>query len=300
MTSTSTLRAILAMVVSMGVFVASDTCIKLGLADAPLFQLIVMRGLFSILICLGLIVALGQAGSLRRMLNPWLLARGVLETGANFSFTIALAFVAIADLTAIVQTCPLFVLLGAWFFRGEKLGWARAGLILLGILGALLVAQPGASAASPFAALAFITALSSATRDLITPNVPRDMPPLVATLAVLVVLTLSGAVGTLAFETQVMPESRSIWLMAIAGATGVAGHVFLYIAYRIGPARSVAPFMYTLMIWAVLSGLLLFGDVPNALAIAGMVLVALAGLAIIWLDGHQRRSEARLAVEAQG
>jgi drug/metabolite transporter (DMT)-like permease len=192
------------------------------------------------------------------------------------------------------------VLLGAWFFRGEKLGWARAGLIVLGILGALLVAQPGASAASPFAALAFITALSSATRDLITPNVPRDMPPLVATLAVLVVLTLAGAVGTLTFETQVMPESRSIWLMVIAGATGVAGHFFLYIAYRIGPARSVAPFMYTLMIWAVLSGLLLFGEVPNMLAIAGMVLVALAGLAIIWLDGQQRRSDARLAVEAQG
>jgi len=100
------------------------------------------------------------------------------------------------------------------------------------------------------------------------------------------VLTLSGAVGTRAVETQVMPESRAIWLMAIAGATGVAGHVFLYIAYRIGPARSVAPFMYTLMIWAVLSGLLLFGDVPNALAIAGMVLVAIGSTSYMLLGLH--------------
>jgi drug/metabolite transporter (DMT)-like permease len=56
--------------------------------------------------------------------------------------------------------------------------------------------------------------------------------------------------------------------------------------------------MYTLTIWAVLSGLVVFGEVPNMLAIAGMVLVALSGLAIIWLDDRQRKQEARLAVES--
>ena len=57
-------------------------------------------------------------------------------------------------------------------------------------------------------------------------------------------------------------------------------------------ARTVAPFMYTLTIWAVLSSVILFGDIPNQLAIAGMSLVALAGLAIIWLDGRRRREDA--------
>ena len=50
--------------------------------------------------------------------------------------------------------------------------------------------------------------------------------------------------------------------------------------------------MYTLTIWAVLSGVVLFGDIPNPLAVAGMVLVVLAGLSIIFLDGHQRRTAA--------
>ena len=79
----------------------------------------------------------------------------------------------------------------------------------------------------------------------------------------------------------------------------MAGHLLLYLTYRIGEARTVAPFMYTLTIWAVLSGLVVFGDIPNTLAIAGMVLVTLAGLAIIWLDGRQRRQDARLALETQ-
>ncbi len=300
MTARSNLRAILAMVVSMGVFVTSDSCMKLALADAPLFQLMLMRGIVSVSLCLTLIVAMGQAEHLKRMFNTWLVGRGLLEVVANISFTLGLAYIAIADLTAIAQTCPLFVLIGAWVFRGERLGLSRLVLILLGIVGAFMVAQPGTGTASSYAILAFLTPIACAIRDLITPNVPRDMPPLVATLTVLVLLALTGLFGTLAFEEQVVPSTRHILLMVMAGATGLAGHLLLYITYRIGEARTVAPFMYTLTIWAVISGLVLFGDVPNTLAIGGMVLVTLAGLAIIWLDGRQRRSDARLAMEARG
>lgn len=295
MSSPGNLRAILAMVVSMGAFVASDSCMKLAMGHAPLFQLILMRGLVSLTICLGLILALGQAGSIRRMFDKWLVARGVLETIANLSFIFALGFIAIADLTAIVQTCPLFVLLGAWAFRGEKLGGQRLFLIFVGIAGAMLVAQPGTGAVSPLAGLAFITAIASAIRDLLTPNVPKGMPPLVAALTVISVLALAGLVGMLAVETPVMPGPRESLLMVVSGALAVAGHLLLYLTYRLGEARTVAPFMYTLIIWAVLSGLIVFGEVPNTLAIAGMLLVALAGLAIIWLDGRQRRQEAELA-----
>jgi drug/metabolite transporter (DMT)-like permease len=56
--------------------------------------------------------------------------------------------------------------------------------------------------------------------------------------------------------------------------------------------------MYTLTIWAVLSGLVVFGEIPNTLAIAGMVLVALAGLAIIWIDGRQRKASVILSPTA--
>jgi drug/metabolite transporter (DMT)-like permease len=96
-------------------------------------------------------------------------------------------------------------------------------------------------------------------------------------------------VGTLAFEDAVMPERWALMLMVLAGALSMAGHLLLYMAYQLGEARTVAPFMYSLTIWAVLAGLFVFGEIPNSLAIAGMALVALAGLAIIWVDGHQRR-----------
>lgn len=297
MNSPNNPRAILAMVVAMGMFVSSDSCMKLALERLPLGQLMLMRGYFSVLICLCLVVALGQGPSLTRMFNRWLMARGVLEVVANVSFTLGLGFIAIADLVAIAQTAPLFVLLGAWAFRGEKPGLWRMVLILIGIFGALLVAQPGGGAASWFAMLAFLCPMAAATRDLITPRAPRDVPPLVATLMLLIILGAAGGIGMLAFETPVMPSLRETLLMVGAGATAVAGHFLLYVAYRMAAARTVAPFMYTLTVWAVLSSVVLFGDIPNSLAIAGMVVIALAGLAIIWLDGHQRRGE-RLGLEA--
>lgn len=283
------LRAILAMVAAMGLLVASDSCVKLALEHAPLFQLMLVRGAFSIIFLLGLVLAMGQAMQLPRMFNKWLVARGVLEAAANVSFTLALGYVAIADLTAIAQICPLLVLLGAWIFRGERLSGGRLALILAGILGALMVAQPGSGAVSLYASLGFVTAIAAATRDLLTPNVPRDMPPLIAAFTVILMLALTGAAGTLAFEEPAMPNVQVLLLMALAALMSVTGHLLLYIAYRIGQARTVAPFMYSLTIWAVLSGLVIFGEIPNSLAMAGMALISAAGLAIIWLDNRQRR-----------
>lgn len=289
MLASKNLRAILAMVMAMGTLVTSDSCVKLALADAPLFQLMLIRGLVAVTLCLGFIIAKGQTAQLPSVFNIWLLARGLLETVANVSFTMALAYVAIADLTAIAQTCPLLVLLGAWMFRGERIGATRLVLILLGITGALMVAQPGTGAVSLLAGLGFVTAVAAALRDLLTPNVPRDTSPFIAALTVLLCLTVTGAAGMLAFEEAVMPDKRILVLMALAGALSMAGHLLLYTAYQLGKAQTVAPFMYSLTIWAVLAGLLVFREVPNPLAIAGMALVALAGLAIIWVDGRARQ-----------
>jgi drug/metabolite transporter (DMT)-like permease len=287
MTSSSHLRGILAMLTAMGVLIGSDTCMKLALPDAPFFQLVVMRGIGGVLVCLLLLLVLGQGRDISRAVNPMLLARGACEVVANFAFTLALFNMAIADLTAIAQTCPLFVLLGAWLIWGERLQTPQLLLIGLGMCGALLVAQPGTSAASPYAVLGFFTAIAAAVRDLITRKVPGEIPALVVALTVLAMLTLAGIAGMLLFETPVMPQPRTIGLMLFAGALMVGGHACVYLAYRIAPARTVAPFMYSLTLWAVLAGLLLFNDVPNPLAIAGMALVALAGLLIIFLD--QRR-----------
>lgn len=282
------------MVLAMGTFIASDSLMKLALVDAPLFQLVFMRGFAAVTLCLVLIVASDQGRHLHRMFNRWLVARGLCEAVANFAFVYAIYHMALADVTAIAQTCPLLVLLGAWLFFGERLGAMRLTLIGLGIAGALLVAQPGTSAASPYAVLGFLTAVAAATRDLITRRVPHSMPALVVAFTVMVILMMAGGIGMLMFETPVPPQPRHLLLMALAGVLMIVGHSLIFIAYRIAEARTVAPFMYTLTIWAVLFGFIFFRDVPNLLAIMGMALVVAAGLLIIVLDSRQRQSPSSL------
>ena len=284
------LQGIAAMVLSMGFFISGDACMKLALAHMPLFELSLIRSYISVAFCLVLVVVMGHASDLPKVLNPLLLARGMCEVIANFGFTFAIFHLPLADVTAIAQTCPLLVLLGARLLWGERLGSLRLSLIALGLSGALLVAQPGTSAFSPYALLGFAVALAAAVRDLITRKVPAHLPAPVAALSVTVTLAITSAICMLSFETPVMPDRYSLYLMLLAGLLVVGGHVGIFLAYKIGPARSVAPFMYSVTIWALLLGMVLFNDYPNLLAFAGMALVLLSGLATIYLDGRKTRA----------
>lgn len=285
------LRGIGAVLLSAGAFVANDSCMKLALADAPPFQVLIMRGVAACLWCLPILMILGFGRDLPKAFNRWVLLRSFSEVFAILSFILALAKMPIADVTAIAQTSPLIVLIGTWAIWGDKIGPLRMLLIGLGITGAILVAQPGGAAASPFAIFGFMCAVGAAGRDIATRKVPPGTPALVVTFSTLLTVMLSAAICSLLFETQVMPTPRHAGLMAIAGFFLMCGHALIFLAYRLAPARVVAPFNYSFLLWAGLSGLVLFDDVPNALAIGGMLLILAAGLGVVMLEGRTRQGE---------
>jgi drug/metabolite transporter (DMT)-like permease len=289
MAEQSNLRGIGAMLLATGAFVANDSCMKLALSDAPPLQVLIMRGIAACLWCLPILLILGHGRDLPKVFNRWVALRSLCEVFAILSFILALNEMPIADITAIAQIAPLLVLLGIWLFFGDRIGMLRLALIGVGITGALLVAQPGSEAASPMAILGFFTALGAAGRDIVTRKVPPGTPALIVTFSTLLIVMLCATVGSFAFETQVAPTPRHAWLMAIAGFFLMCGHLFVFLAFRIGEARVVAPFNYSFMIWAGLSGLLIFNEVPNALAIVGMALIMLAGLAVIALEKRTRQ-----------
>jgi drug/metabolite transporter (DMT)-like permease len=254
-----------------------------------------MRGIAAILWCLPVIYALGLIRSLPQAFHPWVLLRSTSELVAILCFITALAQMPIADVTAIAQISPLVVLLGMWVFFGEKVGGFRLFLVGLGITGALMVAQPGGVASSPFAIFGFLTAVGAAFRDILSRKVPARTPALAVTFSTLFIVMMGALVMSLLFETQVQPTFRHGWLMFIAGFFLMCGHSFIYMAYRLSPARVVAPFNYSFMIWAGLSGILVFGHVPNTLAIAGMALIMAAGLAVVFLEGRSRQAAPTVA-----
>lgn len=284
-----TFRGIAAVLAATAAFVANDSCMKLALSDAPPFQVLVMRGIAACLWCLPILLVLGQGRDLPKTFNRWVVLRSLSETAAILCFILALDEMPIADLTAMVQITPLLVLIGIWLIWSERIGTVRFLLIAVGITGAVLVAQPGGTAATPYAILGFLTAVGAAGRDIATRKVPAGTPALVVTFSTLLIVMLSASIFMMVFETPVVPTGRHAGLMLVAGFFLMCGHLLIYLAFRLAPARVVAPFTYSFMLWAGLSGLVVFGEVPNTLALAGMVLILLAGLAVVLLEGRTRQ-----------
>ncbi|MBI2717303.1 MAG: DMT family transporter [Rhizobiales bacterium] len=277
------------MLLATAAFVANDTGMKLAMDDAPPLQVLVMRGIAAIAWCLPLLLALGHGRALAHVFNRWVLLRCLGEVFAIYFFIFALRNMAIGDITAIAQTTPLIVLLAASIIWGERIGRLRLVLVGIGIAGAILVAQPGSAAASPYALLGFGTALGAAVRDIVSRKVDAAIPALVVTFATLLTVMVAAALGMAAIETPVVPSARTLELMAVAGLFLVAGHFFIFYAFRLAPPRVVSPFSYASTIWAVLSGLVVFGVMANALALTGMALILAAGLGVIMLEGRNRQ-----------
>jgi drug/metabolite transporter (DMT)-like permease len=284
MTSSPNLRGIICMVLACLFFVICDSFLKLILREIPPLQTLVLRGIFATASCFVLLAALGQLKQVPKAFGFWTIMRALTEVVSVIAFIFALARVPLADITAIYQIAPLIVVAGASVMWGEHVGWKRWVLIALGFAGALLVAQPGADGASPYALLGLITAGASAARDLLSRHVPDDVPGPVITLTVVVLVMLSALVGSLTFETWHAVPAH-FWLYALgSGITVMIAHLFVFLSFRQASARAVAPFYYGLTFFAMISGGLFFGEFPNTLAMIGMGLIVCCGLGVLLLE----------------
>ncbi|AZO39638.1 DMT family transporter [Mesorhizobium sp. M2A.F.Ca.ET.037.01.1.1] len=285
----SNIRGPLFMVVSTGSYLVNDTMMKLATAGLPPYEVLLLRGAAATAWGVPLLLMLGYARQIPLLFERKVLRRNLFELLAILCYVVALANMQIADSTALGQITPLLVLVGSSMLFGERIGATRMALIGLGFVGALMVAQPTMQGISVYALLALGNAAFAAVRDIAGRKVSAEVPGMIVAIsAVLVVLVGSGA-AHLVSEQWMMPEGRHLLLIAGAGLFLIFGHFFIFMAYRVGPTSAVAPFYYCFTVWAVISGLLVFGQFPNALAVCGILLVMVSGLVIVSLDERKRR-----------
>jgi drug/metabolite transporter (DMT)-like permease len=279
----------LCMTLATGSYVVNDTMMKIVTEALPPYETLFLRGIAATAWGLPLLLVLGHRRNLPLMFDPRVVARNLCELAAILCYVVALANMLIADVVALGQITPLLVLLGSALLLGERIGGLRLSLIALGFAGALMVAQPTGAGLSVFALLALGNAVFSAMRDLASRQVGPEVPGLVVALSASVIVLAGAGIAHLLLEDWVPPAPRHLALMAGSGLFLFFGHFLIFKAYRIGPTRAVAPFFYAFTLWAVLSGALVFGQLPNPLALAGIALVTASGLVIVWLDARPRR-----------
>ncbi|MER8954007.1 DMT family transporter [Mesorhizobium sp. M0833] len=277
------------MVVSTGSYIVNDTMMKLATAGLPPYEVLFLRGAAATLWGIPLLFVLGYGKHIPLILDAKVLRRNLLELGAILCYVVALANMQIADSTALGQITPLLMLVGSSMLFGERIGGVRLALIGLGFVGAVMVAQPTMQGISVYALLALGNAALSAARDLAGRKVAADVPGMVVAISAVIVVLAGAGVAHLVSERWVVPETRHLLLMGGAGLFLIFGHFFIFMAYRVGPTSVVAPFYYCFTVWAVISGLVVFRQLPNALAICGILLVVASGLTIVSLDERKRR-----------
>lgn len=276
--SASNVRAIVAMVVSQAVFTVNDALMKLAARDLPGGEAIFIRGLFTILLAGVLAVALGGFRvSPPRRDWPKIALRNVGEIGATLLYLTALFNMPIADCTAILQFLPLAITAGAALFLGEPVGWRRWLATGVGFVGVLVIIRPGTAAFNAWSLVALAAVVSIVLRDLTTRRIDRAVPTVLLTFLSSLTVTVAAA-GLSMVETWRMPAPGTVGLIGGAAVFLLGGYYFVIEAMRYGEVAVVSPFRYSVILWAIIAGLAVFGEWPDPVALAGTAIVIGAGL----------------------
>lgn len=287
------MRGAAAMTVSMAGFALNDAIMKLMSSDLTLYQAIFIRGAFaSILMAL----IAWQTGSfrsarIRRSDRLPVSLRIVGEIGGTICFLTAVFNMPIANATAILQALPLVVTVAAMLFLGESFGWRRGVAIVVGLAGVLMIIQPGSDGFTVYSIWCLGAVMFIVVRDLATRSVSASVPSPVLTVMTALAITIMG--GLLSLVTEWNPVSSwHLMMLAVAAVLLLVGYYFGVSAMRIGEVSFISPFRYSVMLWALLCGFLLFGEVPDALTLLGCAIVIAMGVYTIYREQIRKRETA--------
>lgn len=222
--------------------------------------------------------------------DRWLLLRSLLFLVCALVSVVSLAHVPLNVYTIICQLGSLaFVIAGLLFFK-EKLSAAKAGAVLLGLLGVLVVTHPDGSKANLYYLLPLVIVVANTSYNLLT----KLVNPRLGTLDILIVTCfMLGMVAMLTLLWQPAlwhsPDLRDWpYLLALPVVTLLSQYCLIK-AMQFAEATALAPFFYFQIFFSTLCGYLMFGEMPTLSSMGGCVLIVLAGLLVIY---SQRRGRA--------
>ena len=273
------------MMVSGVLFTIMATLVKeLGRRYDP-FQIGLFRSLFGLVVLLPLILPHGLQ-ALRTSRPVLHLARALCGVSAMAGGFYGLANLPLADVTAIGFGLPLFLIVTAVLFLGEKVRWRRWTATVVGFIGVVIMLRPGQGQVE----VATLVVIGSTMLVSFAATMVKILTRTESTLTSLawfgVVSTVTMAVpAALVWETPVGVD----WvLLILVGVLGACGQACIVRAYTVGEATAIAPFDYFKMIYAILVGIALFGEWPDEWTLTGAVIIVGSTLYIA-------RREARLS-----
>ncbi len=283
------------MSVGMAGFTMNDAITKSVSSEMNFGQVMLVRGLFAIVLIASLAIHQGAIRPQRTLLVQPVALRVIGEVGGTVSFLAAITHLPLANTSAIMQSLPLAITLGAAVGFGEPVGWRRWSAIVAGFIGVLVIVRTGVAGFNQFTLLALVSVLFCCARDLATRRIPSHIPSLFITLLTTITVTTSGALILFPLGGWTPPAGRSVGLMALSAVLVLTGYQCVIMALRSGDISAIAPFRYTALLWALLLGYLVFGDVPDAMMATGAAIIVASGLYAFYRERIRHREVAASA-----
>lgn len=278
------------MLLGIFMFSANDALGKWILATYSVGQMLLIRGITSLLVLSPFIYREGFA-SFRNAPRPGLqVLRLLLSTCEVVMFFWAVSYLPLADTVTYYLAGPIYVTALSALFLGEKVGWRRWTAVIIGFIGVLIALKPSAATFSLPALIALLGSVAYAFLMVVTRYLRGTSDVVMASGQIVTTLAFGAATASFGW---IAPSFIDVLLMACLGVTATVALMCVNRSLKLAPASVVVPYQYTLIVWAVIFGYAVFGDQPQPHTLIGAAIIVAAGLYIFW-------REQRVGADKQG
>jgi drug/metabolite transporter (DMT)-like permease len=258
---------------------AADTVIvKLLAPDIHAFEIAFFRSWFGLLIALPILIR-GQSIFKSSMLPKHVL-RAILKYCAMIAFFFAVARAPVADVTAVSLLAPPFTLFGAWLFLRQKQQAKHFAVMIMGLVGAIIIVQPGTPAFNPYLFLAIAGAAGlSSVLLLLKQLTDSDTPATILFWNLLLTAGISTVPAILVWST---PDLQQLMLLVVQGGLSAAGILMMAHAARLGVLGAIATLDFIRLPIAAVLAFAVLGEPIHAPVLIGGLVILLSVIVLSW------------------
>jgi len=271
------------MMAAMAGFAIEDGLIKAVSQTVPLGQILMIFGFCGAFVFATIARIQKTALFTKDAFSTVMCIRAVFEIAGRLFYALAIVLIPLSAATVILQATPIVVVAGAALIFGEQVRWRRWLAILVGLVGVMIILQPGSADFSALSILAVIGMMGFAGRDLASRAAPVSLSASVLGFYGFLAMGLVGVVVLLWNAAPlVLPQPIETKLLFCVIIAGVAAYFCLMKAMRTGEVSAVTPFRYSRLIFGVALGVFWFGETLTPHMIFGSLLIVISGLFILW------------------
>lgn len=280
--SPANLRGSLWMIAAMGGFALEDALLKSATTILPIGQILIIFGFGGAFVFACLARRNNDPFFSRDVVSTPMRIRVLFEIVGRLFYVLAIAMIPLSAATVILQATPIVVVAGAALIFGEKVGWRRWTAILLGLVGVMVIVQPGTDSFSVLSLLAIIGMIGFAGRDLASRAAPKTLSTAILGFYGFLSVVVAGTLFAIWQATPfVTPDAHTALVLGTAILAGVTAYACLMKAMRTGEVSVVTPFRYTRLLFGIALGVMVFDEQLSFQMVLGSGLIVLSGLFII-------------------